>query len=473
MAETSPTAVSIAEDGSGKPSLLRGLSLLDATLFIVSGIIGSSIFLTAKDIAGPLPHPTLFLGVWVLGGLISMCAALAFAEMASMFPESGGQYVFLREAYGDYAGFLYGWMYLTVSSGGSIAALAVASGAYAGKILPMFAQENILFTVAGMPINATQAYAIAAIAFLTWVNVTGVREGAMMQNIATWARTIAMVAFIILGLTVGRGAWANFHAAASGVTSLSMGYSPGQFVGAIGIALIAVFWAYDGWVYSTFVAGEVKNAQRNVPISIVLGLLIVGVLYVAMNVVYVYAMPTSAIAKEEAVAFASATSLFSPSAAVWLSATIAIACFGAAASCALGGGRIFYAMAKDGVFFPQMAAVHPRFRTPAIALIVQGVWSAILTLSGRYDQLYTYVIFMMVLFYVMTVVGLFILRWKRPDAPRPYRCTGYPWLPAIYLLVAGAWTLNTLIERPKESLIGVAIVLAGTPIYWYYKRKAA
>ena len=205
----------------------------------------------------------------------------------------------------------------------------------------------------------------------------------------------------------------------------------------------------------------------------VLGLLIVGVIYMAMNIVYVYAMPTSAIAKVDAVAYAAAASLFSPAAAVWLSATIAVACFGAAASCALGGGRIFYAMAKDGVFFPKMAEVHPRFRTPAFSLIVQGVWAAMLTLSGRYDQLYTYVIFMMVLFYVLAVAGLFILRWKRPDVPRPYRCTGYPWLPGIYLLVAAAWTLNTLVERPAQALWGVGVVLVlGTPIFLYCKWKS-
>ncbi len=446
---------------------------MDATLFVVSGIIGSSIFLTAKDIAGPLPHPALFLGVWVLGGVISLFAALAFAEMASMYPESGGQYVFLREAYGKYIAFLYGWMYLAVSAGGSIAALCVASGTYVGKIFPVLSQEHLLFTMGPLTVNAAQAFAIAAIALLTIVNVFGVKQGAIMQNIATWLRTIAMAAFVVLGLTIGHGAWSNFRAASPGITSLSMGYSPTQMAGAVGVALIAVFWAYDGWLYASFTAGETQNPQRNVPIAMVLGLLIVGVIYMAMNFVYVYSMPTSAIAKVDAVAFASATSLFSSSAAVWLSATIAIACFGAAASCALGGGRIFYAMAKDGVFFPKMAEVHPKYRTPAFSLIVQGVWSAILTLSGRYDQLYTYVIFMMVLFYVLAVAGLFILRWKRPDAPRPYHCTGYPWLPGIYLLVAAAWTLNTLVERPAQALWGVGVVMVfGTPIYLYCKWKS-
>ena len=215
--------------------------------------------------------------------------------------------------------------------------------------------------------------------------------------------------------------------------------------------MIAVFWAYDGWVYITWVAGEVKEPRRNVPLAMVLGILVVGVIYMAMNMTYVYAMPLSEIAKHETIAHAAATRCFLPAAAFWLSALIAISCFGAMASCTLTGARVYFAMAQRRRLLPErMAQVHPKWRTPAFSLIGQGVWGAILTVSGRYDQLYTYVMFGMVLSYTMTVIGLFILRWKRPDIPRPYRCTGYPWLPAIYVLIGGAWTLNTIITRPME-----------------------
>ncbi len=220
----------------------------------------------------------------------------------------------------------------------------------------------------------------------------------------------------------------------------------------------------------TWVSGEVKEPRRNVPLAMVLGVVVVGVIYIAMNMTYVYALPLSEVAKHETIAHAAATALFSPAAALWLSALIAVSCFGAMASCTLSGARVYYAMARDGAFFQKMAQVHPKWRTPAFSLIGQGIWGAILTVSGRYDQLYTYVMFGMLLSYTMTVIGLFILRWQRPDIPRPYRCTGYPWLPAIYVLIGGAWTLNTIVTRPMESLAGTVIVLIGVPGYLYWKR---
>jgi APA family basic amino acid/polyamine antiporter len=303
---------------------------------------------------------------------------------------------------------------------------------------------------------------------LTYVNVVGLRWGALLQNVSTWTKFAAMGTFVILGFAIGKGHWANFSGHGVGLT---IGLSPGQFISAMGVGLIAVFWAYDGWVYITWVAGEVKEPRRNVPLAMVLGILVVGLIYMAMNLTYVYAMPLSEIAKHETVAHAAATALFSPRAAVWLSATIAISCFSAAATCTLSGARVYLAMAQDGVFFKRMAVIHPKWRTPAFSLIGQGAWAAVLTLSGRYDQLYTYVIYGMVLSYTLTVIALFILRWKRPDIPRPYRCAGYPWLPAIYVLVGSAWTVNTLITRPAEAFWGTAIVLIGVPGYLYWKRS--
>jgi len=439
-------------------------------LLLASGIIGSSIFLTAKDIAGPLPNPTLFFLVWVLGGVISLCACVAFAELGSMFPDSGGQYIYLREAYGDLVAFLYGWMLFTVANGGTIAALSVASAAYMGNIIPAISEERVILSLAGVPFTRAHAVGLILIAILTYVNVVGLRWGALLQNVSTWTKFIAMAAFVVLGFAIGKGHWSNFSAQAPG--GLTMGLSPGQLISALGVGLIAVFWAYDGWVYITWVAGEVKNPRRNVPLAMVLGVLAVGAIYLAMNMTYVYALPLNEIAKYETIAHAAATKLFSPAAAGWLSAMIAISCFSAAAACTLSGSRVYLAMARDGVFFRRMAVIHPKWRTPAFSLIGQGIWAAVLTMSGRYDQLYTYVIFGMVLSYTLTVIGLFVLRWKKPDVPRPYRCTGYPWLPAIYILVGVAWTLNTILQRPTEAFWGATIVLIGVPGYLYWKRRS-
>ena len=451
-----------------KPTLVRGLGLVDSVLLLISGVIGSSIFLTAKDIATPLPQPVLFFLVWVLGALISLCACFAFAELGSMFPDSGGQYVYLREAYGDLIAFLYGWMLFAVANGGTIAALSVASAAYVGHVVPFFSQEHVVFSMLGIVVTRAHLFGLVLIAVLTCVNVLGLRWGALLQNVSTLTKFTAMAAFVTLGFAIGKGNWSNFHA--HGVP-LSIGLGPAQLISAMGVGLIAVFWAYDGWVYITWVAGEVKNPRRNVPLAMVLGVLAVGVIYIAMNLTYVYAMPLKEIAQNETIVHAAAMVLFSPQAAMWLSLMIAVSCFSAAATCTLAGARVYMAMAQDGVFFKRMAVIHPKWRTPAFSLIGQGIWAACLTLSGRYDQLYTYVIYGMVLSYTLTVVGMFLLRWKRPDIPRPYRCTGYPWLPAIYVMIGAAWTLNTIITRPTQAFWGTTIVLIGIPGYLYWKRS--
>ena len=442
---------------------------MDSILLLAGGIIGSSIFLTAKDIAGPLPHPALFFLVWVLGALISMCAAFAFAELGSMFPDSGGQYVYLREAFGDLIAFLYGWMLFAVANGGTIAALSVASAAYLGEIFPVLSQKNVIFNVHGVAFTHAHMFGLMSIVIVTWINVVGLRRGAVLQNVATWAKFVAMGAFVILGFAIGKGHWGNFTYHAGSAAGITMGMRRNELISALGVGLIAVFWAYDGWVYITWVAGEVREPRRNVPRAMVLGLILVAVVYLAMNLIYVYAMPITEVAQHETIAAAAAGVLFSPTAAKWLSAVIALACFGAMASCTLSGARVYFAMAQDGVFFKRMAEVHPKWRTPALSLIGQAVWSCLLTVSGRYDQLYTYVIFAMVLSYTLTVIGLFVLRWKRPGIPRPYRCTGYPWLPGIYVLLGSWWVLNTIWKRPMEALASGVIVLVGVPGYLYWK----
>jgi len=469
MDSAAPTTEKPASDSQPQTTLIRGLSLLDSVLLLVSGIIGSSIFLTAKDIAGPLPQPMLFLLVWVIGGVVSLFGCAAFAELGSIFPESGGQYVYLREAYGDLVAFLYGWMLFAVANGGSIAALSVASAAYTGQIFPIVSENHIVLQLAGITVTRAQVFGLLLIAILTFVNVVGLRWGTLLQNLSTWTKFAAMAAFVLLGFAIGKGDWSHFHSHGVGLT---MGLHPTQLISAFGLGLIAVYWAYDGWVYITWVAGEVKEPRRNVPLAMVLGVLTVGAIYMAMNITYLYALPLTEIVQHETIAHAAAAALFSPHAALWLSLMIAVSCFSAAATCTLSGARVYLAMAQDGVFFKRMAVIHPKWRTPAFSLIGQGIWAAVLTLSGGYSWLYTYVIFGMVVSYTLTVVGLFLLRWKRPEIPRPYRCTGYPWLPAIYVLMGAAWILNTIIQRPVEAFWSSAIVLVGVPFYLYWKRSS-
>jgi APA family basic amino acid/polyamine antiporter len=452
--------------------LVRGLSLLDSILLLAGGIIGSGIFLTAADVASSTRTPALFLFIWVIGMAITMLACFAFAEMGAMFPEAGGQYVYLREAYGDFVAYLYGWMIFTVSVGGTIAALGAGFAEYMGKLIPALSASQMVvvlpfsrmsFWLHDLEITRGHLVALAVIAIQTLINIFGVRRGAILQNVATWAKFVAMGAFIVVGLLVGRGSWSHYSVALPATAATP------SLISGIGVALIAVFWAYDGWVYITWVAGEVKEPQKNLPRSLVLGLLIVGVLYLAINAVYLYALPMKEIAANTAVAQAASASMFSAGAARWLALLIAISCFGAMASCIMSGARVYYAMAEDGIFFRGLAKVSPRWRTPARSLVLQGVWAGALALSGGYNALFTYVMFMMVLSYGLTVAALFVLRRKLPDAPRPYRCAGYPWLPALYVLISAAWTVNAILARREAALWGIFIVIIGIPFYVYWK----
>ncbi|HEX5433854.1 MAG TPA: amino acid permease [Candidatus Angelobacter sp.] len=447
--------------------LVRRLSLLDSVLLLAGGIIGSGIFLTAQDVAISTRIPWLFIGVWILGMLITLLACFAFAEMGAMFPEAGGQYVYMREAYGEFVAFLYGWMIFTVSVGGTIAALGVGFAVYLGSIFPALAADRPIAVLWHFHLTCGHVVAIAAIAVQTVINIFGVRKGAVLQNIATWLKFAAIAGFVVLGVAIGKGSWTHL----SSVLAIPAGANSPSLLAGIGVALIAVFWAYDGWVYITWVSGEVKDPQRNIPRSLVLGLLLVGGIYLLINAVYLYGLPMSEIAKATAVAQSAAIVMFSARAANWLALVIALSCFGAMASCILSGARVYYAMAEDGVFFKRLARVNPRWHTPVASLVLQGVWSAALALSGKYEQLFTYVMFMMVLSYVLTVVALFVLRRKLPNAERPYRCTGYPWLPALYVVLGGAWALNVLWERPQEALAGIIIVLVGVPFYFYWRRE--
>lgn len=448
-------------------SLLRGLSLTDSVLLMVGGIIGSGIFLTAGPIAAAVRTPLLFLGVWLAGGLISLLACFAFAEMGAMYPEAGGQYVYLREAFGEFPAFLYGWMVFAVIQSGSIAALAVGFADYLGAFFPVVAAHARMVSIGGWSLTRGDIVAVAAIVLLTWVNVVGLRRGSALINVATWAKFVAIGAFVLLGLAMGHGHWSNYS------VSLDAGqpFTFSQMLSGFGVALISVFWAFDGWVYVTWVAGEIKDPQRVLPRAMVLGVLLVSLIYLVINAVYLYALPITQIAKEETIAQAAAVTLFSSSAGRWLSATIALSCFGALSCMVLSGARVPFAMARDRAFFQSMGRLHPRYRTPAVSLVALSALGVVFALSGTFDQLYTYVMFMQVVSYAATVAGLFVLRRTRPEAPRPYRCTGYPYLPALYVIVAGAWALNSVFTRPRETLIGIGIAFLGAPFYYFWRRQ--
>ncbi|MFI5112460.1 MAG: APC family permease [Terriglobales bacterium] len=459
--------------------LVRGLSAWDGVLLVIGGVIGSAIFLVPKEIAAALPSAPLFLGVWVAGGVLALMGALVFAELGAMFPEAGGQYVYLREAYGDFAAFLYGWLMFVAGNGGGIATIAVAFAVYLGKVVRPLEASVAVLSLPGLgwksghvvqtAWNLTRGdlVALAAIVLLTFINVRGLRPAVLLQNVTTWMKYAAIAAFIVFGFVVGRGSWSHFNL--GGVReALSPGLSP--FMAATGVAFIAVFWAYEGWVYVAWVAGEVRDPERNIPRSLIVGVLAVTLVYCAINAAYLYAMPVTAIAKQDAIGQAAAQVLFSPVAAYWITVVIAIACFSATSSNVLAGARISYAMAHDGLFFRRMGNVHPQHRTPAFALMAQGALACVFALSGTYDQLFTYTEFGMILSYVATVGALFVLRRTRPDKPRPYRCWGYPWMPALYVVLIAGWLANTTFERPREAVSCLVLSAIGLPGYLYWKR---
>jgi len=465
---------------SKAPSLVRGISFIDATLLIVGGIIGSAIFLTPSDVAQQMRTPLLFLLVWAAGGLVTLISGLAFAELGAMYPEAGGQYIYLREAFGDFAAFLYGWLMFIAGNSGGIAAIVVAYAQYLGKAFPIVAAEKVWFTLPGLSfagghlatrtwnITVGDAMAVSAIIFLTTLNVWGLRKGVLLQNLSTWLKYAALAAFVVFGFTIGKGNWSNIHFA-GGLSQITTSGFP-AFMSAMGVAFIAVFWCYDGWVYVSWVAGEVRDPQRNIPRSLIIGIVCVIAIYILMNAAYLVAMPLDQIAASSTIGESAARTLFSPAAAWLLSIVIAISSLGAAGSCVLSGARVSYAMAIDGLFFKKMGDVHSKFRTPWFALVLQGIMASLIALSGTYDQLFTYCVFGMVLSYVSCVVALFVLRRKRPELPRPYRCHGYPWLPMIYVVLIGGWLCNTLVKRPNEALACTILMAVGVPWYLYWKR---
>jgi APA family basic amino acid/polyamine antiporter len=462
------------ESGSRRAGagLVRGLGLWDCVLLTIGSVVGTGIFLTPGDMAKDLPHAGLMVLAWAAGGLLVLAGALTFAELGVRYPHAGGIYQYLKEAYGPVWGFLYGWTSFLVIMSGGIAALGVAFGEYLGSFLPFFSTRHRLLAVPvgswTWTLSGGQVAALLAILALTAVNHFGLREGAGVQNVLTIVKIGSIAVFGVLGLLV--------KAPISGVGALTAPVpaavaAPGALLSAFGVAMIAVFWTFDGWYAVTCSAGEVRDPGRNLPRGLIYGTAAVTGLYLLINLAYVRALSVPAMAASDRVGEAAAAVLFGPGASRLVSVAVLISTFGCISSTILYSSRIYQPMAADGVFFPALAAVHPRWRTPTGSLWAQTLWTVVLTVSGTYEQLYTYVVFAVVLFHVAAAAAVFILRRRRPAADLPYRTWGYPLVPAVFLLACLLLIGNTLCQRPLEALWGLALVVLGLPAYAAFSRR--
>ncbi len=455
---------------SVNPGLAQSLGLLDATTIVVGSMIGSGVFLVAADISRQVNSPGLMLATWVVTAVLTMIAALSYGELAAAMPHAGGQYVYLREAFGPMYGFLYGWTLFLVIQTGTIAAVAVAFAKFAGVFFPWLAAGNYLFRIGSFGFNTQQLAGIALVIFLTWVNTRGVRVGATVQNVFTIAKAGALIALVGAGLLAGRNeeAMARNFADFWGTTGWSF-----ETIRLVGVAMVGALFSADAWNNVTFTAGEIRNPRRNLPLSLALGVGIVSLLYVACNFVYVLVLPLEGIqhAAEDRVGTAAAAAIFGPAAVRLMAAAIMVSTFGCMNGLILAGARVYYAMALDGLFFRRVARIDPRHRTPNVSLVVQCLWASLLTLSGTYSDLLDYVIFAVLLFYILTIAGLFVLRRRRPEMERPYRAVGYPVLPVVYMLAAGLIEVLLLLYKPNYTWPGLIIVLLGIPVYFLWRRN--
>lgn len=453
-------AVQPADEG-----LLRAIGLWSAVLIVVGAVIGSGIFLTTGGMAALIPSASLLLLAWALGGVLAITGGLAYAEMGAMFPRSGGVYVFLREAYGPLPAFLYGWASLLVVISGSMAAVAVGFAEYLSYFIPAASTSNVVLSVpvpwGTFAISAGQLVAGASLAVLGAVNYVGVRSGNMVNVVLTAAKVAGLVALPVLALIAGQ------------VTPSYTPVVPAEIarpLASFGIAMIAVLWTYESWYYVTYAAGEIKDAPRNVPRALVIGVLFLMGIYLAVNIAYLYTLRIDEMRGVTRIAELAMSVLMGPSGASFIAATVVVSTFGCNAAGILGGSRVLFAMAVDGVFLPAASRVHPRYRTPHVAIVALTVWSVVLALSGTYEQLFTYVMFSSILFSVAAGVALFVLRRTRPDAARPYRTWGYPIIPLVFVVGSAAFVVNTLLERPVESLAGLGLLALGLPVYWLSRK---
>ncbi len=450
--------------------LVKGLGLIDSTTLVMGSMIGSGVFIVAADMSRQLQSPGLLILAWVATALLTLIAALSYGELAAAMPHAGGQYVYLREAFGPMCGFLYGWTLFLVIQTGTIAAVAVAFAKFSGVFVPWISAQNYLFGSGKIGLTTQQLTAIAIVVLLTAVNTRGIRAGAAVQNVFTFAKVAALAGLVIAGFLVGRNAEAaasNFHDffrnADWSFTTIRL----------IGVAMVGSLFSSDAWNNVTFTAGEVRNPRRNLPLSLALGVLIVSALYIATQFTYlnVLTFPEIQHAAEDRVATAAAARMFGPVAVQLMAAAIMISTFGCANGLILSGARVYFAMAKDRLFFRRAAELHPRTNAPVFALAVQCIWAVLLTLSGSYSDLLDYVIFAVMLFYMLTIAGLFVLRRTRPDLDRPYKAIGYPVLPAVYIAAAGLIEVLLLMYKPNYTWPGLIIVLLGLPVYLLWRPR--
>ncbi|MBV9507250.1 MAG: amino acid permease [Acidobacteriia bacterium] len=450
--------------------LVKGLGLIDATTLVVGCMIGSGIFIVAADISRQVNSPGLMLLTWFVTAALTLIAALSYGELAAAMPHAGGQYVYLREAFGPLWGFLYGWTLFLVIQTGTIAAVAVAFAKYTGIFVPWISTQNQLLGHGRVGLNTQQLLAIAMVVLLSWSNTRGIRTGAVVQNVFTFTKTAAILGLIGFGLLLGR----NSAAIAANFTNFwqNSGWNF-ETIRLVGVAMVGALFSADAWNNVTFTAAEVRNPKRNLPLSLAFGVAIVSALYIGCNFVYLYVLPLNAIqhAPEDRVATAAAAQILGPIAVQLMAAAIMISAFGCNNGLILAGARVSYAMAKDGLFFRRAATLDPMRHTPRFALVVQCVWTIILIVSGSYNDLLDYVIFAALLFYILTISALFVLRRTRPDLERPYRAFGYPLLPAAYIAAAAVIEVLLLLYKPSNTWPGLIIVLLGLPVYLFWRRS--
>jgi APA family basic amino acid/polyamine antiporter len=451
-----------------KDPLIRQLGLFDSTMMMMGIVIGSGIFLTTGIMAQAVPSTPLILLAWLLGGLLVLAGALTYAELGVSLPEAGGQYVYLREAYGPVFGFLFGWKMFLVNMTGSIAALGVAFAEYSGSFFPFLSTEEIFFSleIGGLKytLSRGQLVAVAVIFLLTAVSYVGVAFGKTVQNILTVVKIGTIGIFIFFGFALAKGTSID-------LTLNPEGWSFAQLLTGFGLAFVSVFWAFDGWNNINYVAGEIKNPERNLTFALIMGTLGITILYFLTNVVYFLALPLGEMKGVVTVAEKASSTMFGATAAGLISAMILVSILGALNGAIFVGPRVYYAMARDGLFFKRVGGVHPRFKTPGFSLILQGSWASLLALTGTFEQLFTFAMFAGILFWVLAAAAIFTLRKKRPVLPRPYKAWGYPVVPMIFIVALSGILLNTLIRRPVESLAGIALMAAGVPVYYVWKRR--
>jgi APA family basic amino acid/polyamine antiporter len=439
------------------PGLARRLGAWDLMLLVAGTTIGGGIFLTPAVIARQIPDLRWILAAWITGGILTIAGSLVYAELGALFPEAGGTYAYIREAYGDLTAFLYGWMACFVMDTGAMAAITVGLAEYLGVFFPRIGAHVVAFHVGSLPVSTGQVVAIGAVTVLSATHILGVREGVRIQGAFSSVIIVAMVVLSIGGIAA--------HGMAK--ASPSRPVSAGAFAG----TMIAVLFSYAGWTEALTASGEVKNPRRNIPLGVISGTGIVIALYLGVNVAFLKTMSVAGLAASTRPAQVASLMLFGAGATLLLSGAIVAMAIGSASAAVVPPARIAYAMARNGLLPERFGRVQPRFRTPALSIAIFAVWTSILCLSGRYEQLFVYATFAIILSYVAAGVSIFVFRKKRPDADRPYRCWGYPWTPLLFVASSVAVAVATIRSQPRETLAGLAIMVAGIPVYYGMRRK--